>query len=457
MSDESHALSRVSPSPPAEDDINYDAIHAAVMETARGRWFLQEYAKRNRNADTGLVLAAIERMEALIREGTTSQGAAGLNGFRGELLDMARAIARTRSEIPDSRRANPAPSPADASAAAPDAVPPAAATPDPSPGIFAAAERIQEVAWTLRGRGVDSSTCDQIAALASSILGASSLRNASDSRAQKLSDVLQHLERRIHAMLHDSGGGADAPSDAVTAVENVRVAAPAAEPPTSQSAASVEPVAEAEAIAPSPVEADFDRQAAAEQSAALDSPAAEAAPPETEPSQLVLEPEPMAAARVAAEPLVLELEPLVVVPVGAEAAFAAEPVELQLTPVAVTAPAPAAEEAAVPEPAPTTQIEWGSSPVPAMQVAAQMEYGASAAAEHADAQADANKPGDVETEMLAMARAALPEPQPAAPDCAARPSQSGEDMANPALRKAPSDRLAAIRALSENERIALFS
>lgn len=33
------------------------------METARGRWFLGEYAKRNRNADTAMVLEAVTRLE----------------------------------------------------------------------------------------------------------------------------------------------------------------------------------------------------------------------------------------------------------------------------------------------------------------------------------------------------------------------------------------------------------
>ena len=33
------------------------------METSRGRWFLGEYAKRNRNADTSMVLDAVARIE----------------------------------------------------------------------------------------------------------------------------------------------------------------------------------------------------------------------------------------------------------------------------------------------------------------------------------------------------------------------------------------------------------
>jgi hypothetical protein len=42
---------------------DYETIHAAVMETARGRWFLNEYAYRNRAADTQIVLDAIAALE----------------------------------------------------------------------------------------------------------------------------------------------------------------------------------------------------------------------------------------------------------------------------------------------------------------------------------------------------------------------------------------------------------
>jgi hypothetical protein len=63
MADEAFALSPISAraAPPSEAD--YDAIREAFMETARGRWFLAEYAKRNRNADTRMVLDAVARIE----------------------------------------------------------------------------------------------------------------------------------------------------------------------------------------------------------------------------------------------------------------------------------------------------------------------------------------------------------------------------------------------------------
>jgi hypothetical protein len=54
-------------------DSEYDNILSAVMETARGRWFLHEYVRRNRNTDTGSLLAAINRIEALLKSKSDEQ------------------------------------------------------------------------------------------------------------------------------------------------------------------------------------------------------------------------------------------------------------------------------------------------------------------------------------------------------------------------------------------------
>src|SRR5262245_24151254 len=196
MPDEPFALSTVPPALPAQDD--YEAICATVMESARGRWFLQEYARRNRNADTGLVLGAIERVEGLIR-GEREQQAH--ESFRSELLEMAKTIAVTRAEVAE---ISSPPQPSQTAPAAP-----------PASDVFATAERIQDFAWAMRERGLDPSTCDQIEALAGAILSATSLRDPNDQRAHKLGEVLQYLEHRIHAML-DSGPDAVAGEDGVT-------------------------------------------------------------------------------------------------------------------------------------------------------------------------------------------------------------------------------------------------
>jgi hypothetical protein len=52
------------PQPP---DFDFDAIQAAVRETERGRWFLSEYDRRNRSADTQALLEAIGKLNKLVR------------------------------------------------------------------------------------------------------------------------------------------------------------------------------------------------------------------------------------------------------------------------------------------------------------------------------------------------------------------------------------------------------
>jgi hypothetical protein len=183
MTDGSLAISTMPPALPADAD--YDALCEALMASARGRWFLEEYAKRNRNADTGLVLDAIARVEAVVR---TEQAHQASQGMRIELLEMARTIAQTRADVAEANVAE----------AKPERSPSAASGTD----VFAAAGRLQDVAWTMRERGLDMAMCDQISDLSTAILSASSLRaNPNDGRAQKLAEVLNSLERRIDAML----------------------------------------------------------------------------------------------------------------------------------------------------------------------------------------------------------------------------------------------------------------
>jgi len=74
-------------------DLDFDTIEAAVMETARGRWFLKEYARRNRNADTQAVLEAVERLKALPPDART------VEPFKACLEKMIAAIRETKKEV----------------------------------------------------------------------------------------------------------------------------------------------------------------------------------------------------------------------------------------------------------------------------------------------------------------------------------------------------------------------
>lgn len=68
----------------------YEALESAVMESARGRWFLAEYARRHRAADTMMLLDALRKLE---------NAAAATSRPSPDIVDLATAIKTVRSEI----------------------------------------------------------------------------------------------------------------------------------------------------------------------------------------------------------------------------------------------------------------------------------------------------------------------------------------------------------------------
>src|SRR5262249_13352977 len=94
MANQAFALSPISAraSLPSEED--YDAIREAFMETARGRWFLDEYAKRNRNADTRMVLDAVARIEQTVAAQKQPPPPVVVDRLPAALLSIRNAVAR---------------------------------------------------------------------------------------------------------------------------------------------------------------------------------------------------------------------------------------------------------------------------------------------------------------------------------------------------------------------------
>lgn len=57
------------------DGLDYEEIEQAVMETSRGRWFLTEFARRHKAADTAVLLDAIRRLEGQLKSMSTEASA----------------------------------------------------------------------------------------------------------------------------------------------------------------------------------------------------------------------------------------------------------------------------------------------------------------------------------------------------------------------------------------------
>ncbi|HEV2513468.1 hypothetical protein [Bosea sp. (in: a-proteobacteria)] len=178
---------------------DYDTIAAAVMETARGRWFLAEYARRNRQADTEMVLSAIERLERLC---TVPVAVPELGP---EFSETARTIAELRDDLDRGG----------ASARL------SARIQETTAGIIEAAESIQEIAWTLREAGAEPDLCDRLDRRATEIYGATTVIEAGANQIEKVADTVAMLDASLRA----------AADVAVTAEEPLPAATAAAAPP----------------------------------------------------------------------------------------------------------------------------------------------------------------------------------------------------------------------------------
>jgi hypothetical protein len=146
MADDAFALSPISARATQPSEQDYDAIREAFMETARGRWFLGEYAKRNRNADTRMVLDAVARVEENL---AAQRQAAPDNGLAEALVAISSAVDEAR-------------------AAASVAIDDLALEETLAP-VRKGARVIREIAWRWREIGTDGRICDLIDSQADAI------------------------------------------------------------------------------------------------------------------------------------------------------------------------------------------------------------------------------------------------------------------------------------------------
>jgi hypothetical protein len=188
MADEAFALSPISARasmPSAED---YEAISQAFMETSRGRWFLGEYAKRNRNADTSMVLDAVVRIEQTIA--AQRQPAADPDtGLTEALVAIKNALEEARA----------------AAVAALDSL----ALEEHLAPVRKGARVIKEIAWRWREIGADGRICDLLDSQVSAIEGACGQIAPAGPR-DALSAAFDLIEQQIAAF--DDGDGPAAPA-----------------------------------------------------------------------------------------------------------------------------------------------------------------------------------------------------------------------------------------------------
>jgi hypothetical protein len=193
MADEAFALSPISAraAQPREED--YDAIREAFMETSRGRWFLSEYAKRNRNADTRMVLDAVARIEETIAaqkkpEPDDNKLIEALAAITASLVEAKATATAALGDLGFEENLAPA---------------------------RKGARVIREIAWRLREIGADGRICDLIDSQLNAIEGACGKIAATDAMPA-LNAAFDLIERRIKAF-GDSEAEAPRPAEKVVA------------------------------------------------------------------------------------------------------------------------------------------------------------------------------------------------------------------------------------------------
>ncbi len=439
MAEEAFALSPISARAALPSEEDYAAISAAFMETSRGRWFLGEYAKRNRNADTRMVLDAVARIE----ESLSAQRQAAADAIRDEQL--AQALAALRGAIEASQAS---------AIAALDSI---SFEPNLTP-VRKGVRVIREISWRLREIGNDGRICDIIDSQASAIEAGAAQVSMDEAKAV-LDAAFATLARRLGEFDPDKAVTPAAGPD----VAGAPVAEPAAHPappPAAESTPATDNVAPEAAASPAPPQE------------TIAAPSSEAATPAATPSPeaaAAVMPQP-SEAWLKAEAALAEAEAAELARVSDEAAAdAQDEAVLDLIAMEMGAPDPideeeiaeemrAAEEmrvaeamAAEPEAVvPAIQPDPALAPEPMPAPEPMLE--------------DKVEPPALAVAPIAAAPAAAPPPVPpsaeAAPAPAAEVSLGATIIASGLLKRpsaAANDPLAPIRRMSQAEKMAFFS
>ncbi len=193
-------------------DIEFEAIEEAITQNPRGRWFLNEYARRNRAADTERLVDAIERlyMEAVRSRAPApapepvvmpapqaAQADVNLDRIRRALVEMRQQISATRSSMADVKPRETEHFKNDE----PDPLAIANSAEMATLDILAAVERLQDISDSLRASGTDSDLCDEIETHARGIFMSSAYQDMTGQRISHLVTALNSLDSRLAAML----------------------------------------------------------------------------------------------------------------------------------------------------------------------------------------------------------------------------------------------------------------
>ncbi len=166
------------------------------METERGRWFLAEYTRRNRSADTVMLLDAIKKLGSALQ---AKPKEVPQDELRFDLMEMAATIAQTRLDIAALASTKGSETQITTVAGELDQV--VDATEKAAYKILAAAEAIQDVAWDLREVDTECENSEILEARVTDIFSACEFQDLTGQRITKVVQVLHYIEERLNSMI----------------------------------------------------------------------------------------------------------------------------------------------------------------------------------------------------------------------------------------------------------------
>jgi chemotaxis regulatin CheY-phosphate phosphatase CheZ len=176
-------------------DAHFAAAEDAVLQSPRGRWFLAEYLRRHRGADTDRVLTAIEALKTHV---SAPRDNGVVTTLRRELQEIAVTIVHVRRDIAALKLDPNGPSFAHSTDDL-DAV--VAASERATGDILSSVERLQDVSLRLRSKGGDLTECEAIETQAISILRACSSQDITGQRVTRIVNALRIVEQRVATAL----------------------------------------------------------------------------------------------------------------------------------------------------------------------------------------------------------------------------------------------------------------
>jgi hypothetical protein len=186
--------------------VDYEAIERAIRETSRGRWFLACYLERNRSAETKMLLGAIAKLEAAMRDnGHVIED----SNVSESLAAIYEAVGQARSDIAylPSGDQGQGTTPLPTRRFAFESIP--ATLAEETQSICDAAASIHSAAYALQAAGVFQGVARQIIERTEAIEQSCLVQEAAINRTARMAALVSDIESELMTMFEDDGEEAD--------------------------------------------------------------------------------------------------------------------------------------------------------------------------------------------------------------------------------------------------------